>query len=336
MPSFRTGAVTAILSERAGLQRVEVDGERAYVLTRLIGPVAVGDRVVVNTTAVELGLGTGGWHVVHWNLSRDSWSEAGAGHVMKLRYTPVQVDAGAVEERADYVEPEGLGGMPVVACALHSQVACVAVVFKHLRPSARLVYVMTDAGALPLALSDLVASLCSAGLLDATVTSGQAFGGDFEAVNLLSALGVARSAGGAAAVIVATGPGVVGTGTKHGFSGLEVAGIVDAAGILGGRAVVALRYSDADPRPRHQGVSHHSTTALGYAHEQAVVPIPSTEPAFGAPGAHRVEHVVVPDVPGLLKAHGLRVESMGRGPDEDPRFYAYAGAAGVVAARLVP
>ena len=56
---------------------MEVDGERAYVLTQLIGTVAVGDRVVMNTTAVELGLGTGGWHVVHWNLAREAWSEPG-------------------------------------------------------------------------------------------------------------------------------------------------------------------------------------------------------------------------------------------------------------------
>ena len=99
MPSFRTGAVTELLSERAGLQRVRVDlGDdepaRAYVLTQLTGPVAVGDRVVCNTTAVELGLGTGGWHVVHWNLAREAWSEPGAGHIMKLRYTSLQADTG--------------------------------------------------------------------------------------------------------------------------------------------------------------------------------------------------------------------------------------------------
>ena len=45
MPSYRTGTVTSILSERPGLQRVEVDGERAYVLTQLIGRVAVGDAL---------------------------------------------------------------------------------------------------------------------------------------------------------------------------------------------------------------------------------------------------------------------------------------------------
>ena len=129
MPSFRTATVDAVLAERAGLQRVTVDGERAYVLTELVGPVAVGDRVVVNTTAVELGLGTGGWHVVHWNLARDSWSHPGGGHVMKLRYTSLQADVGSAEEDHGglLAEADDLEGTPVVACGLHSQVPCVAV-----------------------------------------------------------------------------------------------------------------------------------------------------------------------------------------------------------------
>src|SRR5207302_9582135 len=116
MPSFRSGKVTTLLMERPGLQRVEVDlgdgNERAYVLTALIGDVAVGDRVVVNTTAVELGLGTGGWDVVHWNLARNAWNGGSDGHVMKLRYTSLQCDTGVAEEHPAY-ESGGLRGMPV-------------------------------------------------------------------------------------------------------------------------------------------------------------------------------------------------------------------------------
>src|SRR4249920_1223274 len=98
MPAFRSGKVTRVIEQRAGLQRVEVDlgtgPERAYVLTQLTGSVELGDPVVVNTTAVELGLGTGGWHVVHWNLARSEWSERGAGHIIKGRYTSLQADVG--------------------------------------------------------------------------------------------------------------------------------------------------------------------------------------------------------------------------------------------------
>src|SRR5438132_792740 len=206
------------------MQRVELDsGRRAYVLTRLTGPVAVGDRVVVNTTAVELGLGTGGWDVVHWNLARDAWAGSGGGHVMKLRYTSLQADTGVAEEVESYAPPDSLGGMPVVVCGLHSQMACAAVAFGQRAPGRRLVYVMTDAGALPIAVSDLVAGLRAAGVSAATVTAGQAFGGDHEAVNVASALDVARATAGADAVVVATGPGIVGTATDRGFTALEVA-----------------------------------------------------------------------------------------------------------------
>ena len=326
MPSYRTGTVTRIISERPGLQRVEVDGHLAYALTQLIGPVAAGDRVVVNTTAVELGLGTGGWHVVHWNLERDDgWTAPGGGHVMKLRYTSLQADTGVSEERDGYDPPDSLDGLPVVACFLHSQVAAVATAFKAGQPAKRLAYVMTDGGALPLALSDLVYDLRTAGVLDTTVTAGHAFGGDHEAVNLTSALDVAVAAGGADAVVVATGPGVVGTGTPRGFSGLEVAAIVDAAVARGARPAVALRYSDADPRPRHRGVSHHATTALAQAHGTATVAVPEGEPLPDV-GHHRAVTVAVPDL------SGLRVTTMGRGPEDDPRFHSYSGAAGAWAA----
>ncbi|MGH9182444.1 MAG: DUF3866 family protein, partial [Acidimicrobiales bacterium] len=246
MPSFRTARVVAMLGERPGLQRVEVafpDGgatapatERAYVLTELVGPVSVGDPVVVNTTAVELGLGTGGWHVVHWNLARTGWRAPGPGQVMKLRYTSLQADTGAAEElhAGTLADADDLDDMPVVVCGLHSQLPCVAVAFKHLRPRARLVHVMTDAAALPLALSELVADMAAAGLLDATVTAGHALGGDHEAVNLWSALVAARHLLDADAAVVAMGPGAVGTGTRLGHSALEMGPALDAAESLGG------------------------------------------------------------------------------------------------------
>jgi hypothetical protein len=320
VPSYRTGTVDAVLEERPGLQRVTVDGERSYVLTQLIGSVVVGDRVVVNTTAVELGLGTGGWHVVHWNLDRPdgAWSEPGPGHIMKLRYTSLQADTGAGEEGLDL--PERLDGLPVVACGLHSQVPCVAVVVRHLRPAARIAYVMTDGGSLPIALSDTVHQLRAGGFLDLTITAGHAFGGDAEAVNLHSALALARHHG-ADVVIAGIGPGVVGTGTKLGHTGLDVVGIVDAAAALGGVPVLAVRFSEADARERHRGPSHHTMTAVELAARQLTVASP--------------DEVDVPDVAGLLAAAGLRVTTMGRGPDEDPAFFAWAGAAGVVAAGIV-
>src|SRR5207249_3565316 len=134
-------------------------------------------------------------------------------------------------------EVESIGGIPVVAAALHSQLPAIAVACKARAPHLRLAYVMTDGAGLPLALSDLVAALRARGLLDTTVTCGHAFGGDFEAVSVFSALAVARHAANADVVLVAMGPGIVGTNTRLGFSGMEVGPILDAAAALNGRPV---------------------------------------------------------------------------------------------------
>lgn len=318
------------------------DGEpaRAYALTDLTGPVEVGDAVVLNTTAVDLGLGTGGWHVVHWNLARTEFVSPGPGHIMKMRYTSLQADLGSVEElRGELLaEADDLEDMPVVVCGLHSQVPCVAVAVRDALPKARVAYVMTDAASLPLALSDLVADLVRLDLLQVTLTAGQAFGGDHEAVNVASALVAARRVEGADLAIVAMGPGVVGTATRLGYSALEVGSILDTVAWLGGRSVAALRFSQADQRLRHQGVSHHSLTALSLATQQRTaigVPIgPWEQPVradlerAGLTDRHQVVSVETPDIGALLADVGLRVTSMGRGPDLDPGFFAVAGAAG--------
>src|SRR3989440_4553522 len=275
MPSFRSGKVTTLLMEGQGLQRVEValgDGnERAYVLTQLTGNAAVGDRVVVNTTAVELGLGTGGWHVVHWNLEREQWAERGPGHIIKGRYTSLQADVGSAEEHLEELDQvESIEGMPVVAAALHSQLPAAAVAFKERSPDARLAYVMTDGAGLPLALSDLAFELRNRALIDATITCGHAFGGDFEAVSIFSALAVARHVADADAAIVAMGPGIVGTNTRLGFSGMEGGGILDAPAALDGQPNACLRVSVPDPPARHRRLAHPSRTALRLACRERV------------------------------------------------------------------
>ncbi|MBM3693738.1 MAG: DUF3866 family protein [Actinobacteria bacterium] len=353
MPSFRTGPVVRLLEERTGLQRVEVDlgdgPERAYVLTQLTGRVDAGDRVVVNTTAVELGLGTGGWHVVHWNLARGDWQERGPGHIIKGRYTSLQADVGSTEEHlAALAEAESIDGMPVVAAALHSQVPAVVVAIRAARPAARIAYVMSDGAGLPLALSDLVAALRDRDLLDATVTYGHAFGGDYEAVSVFSALVVARHVAEADVAVVAMGPGIVGTNTRLGFSGLEVGPILDATTALGGVPIACLRVSFADPRPRHLGVSHHSLTALRLAtRSRVVVPVPCVGGAAeariradlaeaGIADRHDLVDVAPPDALGLLAAADLSVVSMGRPAADDPVLFQAAAAAGSVAAARLP
>lgn len=320
--------MTEVLQEREGLQRVLVEGERAYVLTEVIGTVAVGDRVVMNTTAVALGLGTGGWHVVHWNLERDSLDRPGPGHIMKVRYTSLQLDSGAAEE--DLQVPSDLGGTPVVVGTLHSQVPLVAAAYLHHRPDARVVYVMTDGAALPLALSDLVVAMRRGGLVQATVTAGHAFGGDVEAVSVPSALALAVHALDADLVIVAMGPGVVGTGAPLGTTAVEAAAVLDAASALGGDPICCVRASEADARARHRGISHHASTVLDLTRSRVTVAT-----VAGAELVRPDHDVVVTepvDVAALLVGREVHVTTMGRGASEDPLFFAAGAAAGVVAA----
>ena len=337
MPTFRTAQITEVISERRGLQRLRVrmpDGTdaRAYVLTQLTGTCSVDDAVIVNTTAVELGLGTGGWHFVHWNLAREELVSPGPEHIMKLRYTSLQFDAGTDELGHPEVD-EPLGGVPVVVCSVHSQVATVAAAYAA-AGGERLVYVMTDGASLPLAMSDLVATMGERGLLAGTVTAGHAFGGDLEAVTVPSALGLAVHTLGADAVVVGMGPGVVGTGTAMGNTGLEVAPILDAVTARGGTPVLCVRASNHDPRPRHQGISHHTRNVMTLTTSTPwVAPVPPE--AAELPGVRVAEPADWPDAAAVLDAHSLHVTTMGRTVDEDPLFFAAAAAAGHLTAELV-
>jgi Protein of unknown function (DUF3866) len=357
MPSFHQAVVRSIIASRPGLQRVlvtiEGDGaeqpERAYVLTKLTGDVAVGDRVIVNTTAVELGLGTGGWHVVHWNLERRDWHQEGGGHVLKARYTSLQTDVGSTEEHdARLADIDSIDGMPVVAAALHSQLPAIVVSLRATRPDLRVAYVMTDAAGLPLVISDLVAALVERGLLDATITAGHAFGGDYEAVTIFSALAIARHVADADVAVVVMGPGIVGTDTRLGFSGMELGSVLDAAAGLGGVPIACLRASLVDARDRHRGISHHTLTALTTGcRSRVVVALPavgggaeaqlrSDLAAADVAARHDVVAVAPPDVLTLFAAHGLDVLSMGRPAAVDPILFQCAAAAGVLAAQRAP
>lgn len=307
-------------------------GARAYALTDLVGECAVGDRIICNTTAVDLGLGTGGWHVVHWNLEREQFVAPGPDHVMKLRYTSLQFDAGTSE----LTHPEAdrpLDGVPVVACSVHSQVALVALGALEVRPDVRIAYVATDGAALPLALSDLVATLRERGLLVGTVTAGHAFGGDLEAVSVPSGIGLAVHVLGAELVVVGMGPGVVGTGTALGTSAVEVAPVLDAAAAAGGEPVLCVRASDGDGRDRHRGISHHTATAARLTSSRPwVAPVPIE--AVDLPGVRVGRVPELPDPGDLLGRAGLRLTTMGRGPEEDPLFFRAAVAAGALGATL--
>lgn len=316
----------------------------------LTGPVEVGDRLLLNTTAVDLSLGTGG---VHFGVATAGEGVAldapSGGHVMKLRYTPLQRDVMSVESpespfHGTMARVEDLDGIPVVCCSLHSQVPLVAAAIKQAAPHLTVGYCMTDQAALPLAFSNVVAQSKDAGLVDFTVTCGQSFGGDYEAVNLHSGLLAACHVGGCDVAIVAIGPGVVGTATPFGHGGIAQGEAINAVGSLRGIPVACLRVSFADERPRHQGLSHHTITALSrIALTKALVAVPHlADPdqaarlgaaldAMDCPVVHEgmeVEYAAYTE----LAMRGVRVTTMGRSYADDPAFFEASFAAGVVAA----
>src|SRR3954451_16309255 len=181
--SLRRGTVTAIAEQHEGLVRCEVDGEACVAYPALTGAVALGDEVVVNVQGRELGLGSGGFDVLHVNLTQGLDLAAPArAHVMKLPYTPIQHAVRHAEEDDDL--REDLGGLPVVCCSLHSQVAPACAALAGLRVA----YVQLAGGALPLQLSNTLRVLRDRGLLGATVSAGACFGGELESVTAASGL----------------------------------------------------------------------------------------------------------------------------------------------------
>lgn len=334
---------------------VDVAGERSRAIAylKIIGDLRVGDEVLLNTTAVAKRLGTGGYNFIMANLSRFDPGSEETGHIVKARYTPVQHTVLSVEEddsphRKDIEAFESLDNLPVIIGQLHSQIAPAAAAIKRLTHNrARVSYIMTDSAALPLSFSRSVFELRNKGLLDSTITIGQAFGGDIEAVNIYTGLIAAKQVANADVVIVCPGPGNTGTGTTYGFSSIEQGEIVNVVNLLGGSAIAIARISFADPRPRHQGLSHHTITSLSrVALTKCTLALPMIDQMklFGIQeqiihSAISYKHTVriLDGIPGIieLQEKGIKMMSMGRKFEEDEEFFLSAAAAGALAVDML-
>ncbi len=357
MISKAIGTVTEVRQTRAGVQELVVQsGEEARLALNhinLTGVADVGDAVVLNTTATELDLGSGGYDFVIHNLTRPLEPTPMDGHIVRLRYTPMQHTVLAVEEPASphhevMQSASSLQGMPVVCCGLHSQIAPVAAALHHYTGAkCRVVYVMTDSASLALGVSRLVPALSEAGLLHGVITVGQAYGGDLEAVNVYSGLLAARHVMGADVAIVSQGVGNTGTATAFGFSGIDQGIALNAVASLGGIPVACLRISFADPRPRHYRVSHHTLTVLSKVTlVRCHAPVPELIPPHlwevlgqleehGIAAKHLVRVLDGSAAMEVLRKYHIHVTAMGRSVLEDREYFLAAAAAGAHAAELV-
>lgn len=352
----------------------DLDGHRRPALAdlALVGACRPGDEVIVNTQALDLGLGSGGCDLVHVNLTQGLSAEGDVDgsadrRVMKLNYTSLQHAVSPVEGDAQLSLPLE---RPVAVLALHGQLAPVAWAFAQAGGStgARLGYVQTAGGALPGGHSRTVAELRERGLLAGHITAGSAFGGEAEAVTVAGALHHGLRRLGWDAVVCGPGPGIVGSNSPLGHGGLAALDSAHTALALGARTLLVARMSSSDPRPRHRGISHHTLSVLDLLLAPVTVALPAgmRSPAgadlraglgsvFGGASSRRpgleldgerptargpaglTRHDwrrASVDLPGYAAA-GLPAQTMGRCLAEDPLFFGAALAGGGVLAALV-
>lgn len=327
---------------------VEVDGQRrpAWADTALLGEMREGDEVIVNVAALDLALGSGGFDVVHVNLTRglDASGES-REHVMKLNYTSIQHPVEPVELPLRVMRPMGTeltaedleGSMPVLVLPLHGHLAPAAWAAGQASPGLKVGYVQTAGGALPGSLSRDVTELRERGLLCDHITAAPAYGGDHEALSVAGALDAAANGLGWDAALVGPGPGIIGSDTRLGHGGMAALDSAHAALALGLPTFLSPRLSQSDPRDRHRGVSHHTLTVLELLLGGVGVPVPEADPSIAtklaevAGGRHQL-HEASPDLAGYATS-GLPARTMGRTIDEDPLFFAAPLAAGAALRR---
>jgi hypothetical protein len=317
---------------------VEVGGERrpAWADREMVGEMREGDEVVVNTEGLDLGLGSGGFDVVHVNLTRGLEGHGAAGeHVMKLNYSSLQHSVDPVEPPGEEVVGEPGVGPPVLVIPLHGHLAPAAWAAAQAAPGLRVGYVQTAGGALPGSLSFDLAALRERGLVSGHVTAGAAYGGEREAITVIGGLNAATTLGWDA-VIAGPGPGIIGSGTHFGHGGMWALDTAHAALALRYRTLLSPRLSEGDPRPRHREVSHHTGTVLELLLAGVEVPVPEGhEDAIAeleplAARGHRISSHPA-DLDGYA-ASGLPARVMGRGIEQDPLFFAAALASGAALA----
>ncbi len=327
---------------------VEVDGEhrRAWADETLLGEMREGDEVIVNCAALDLGLGSGGFDVVHVNLTRGlGGGVEGDAHVMKLNYSSLQHPVEPVEAASHVDGPKtpdievfsahqpSVGVLP-----LHGHLAPAAWAAARARPGIRVGYVQTGGGALPGSLSHDVAELRERGLLCGHITAAPTYGGEHEALSTVGALAAAAEALGWEAILVGPGPGIIGSDTDLGHGGMAALDSAHASLSLNLPTILSPRLSSTDPRERHRGLSHHTATVLELLLAPVDISVPdaaseaSSQIQAASANRHRL-HPIQVDLDAYA-ASGLPTSTMGRQLQDDPLFFESPLAAGTLLTSL--
>lgn len=346
--------VLKVLESSDKIQKLEVlnsDGvvSKAIAYMDIVNVVSEGNTVLSNRIAAKLTLGTGGYDFIISNLSDPELErDKGPGHIIKMPYSPFQSAVLSVEEKDSpyhdlFKQHRSIENMPVIVCGLHSHIVPAVAMLKYKRPGTKVTCVITDGAALPVALSDSLRRLRS-DLIENIISCGNAYGGDLEAVNIYTALLAAKHVNKSDIAIVAMGPGIKGTETIYGHSGIEQGWIIDAVNTLQGVPVYSPRISFADKRPRHKGISHHSLTVLReIAKTQSRVALPKiVDPDNlnlvkdqlsdnGLFDKHSISFEDTAELAEALASFSLEAHSMGRNIKDDPCFFEAAACAALAA-----
>jgi len=242
--------------------------KKAYNYRKMTGTLEIGNTVLVNTTACSLNLGTGGYHFIMANLDSTEKQSNGWGHGMKLKYTPQQVRVSFCEEENSpyhflFQKTIDFKNKIIYVGELHSMLLPLCAYLKD-RKNIKISCIITDHGALPVFFSKNIRILKSLKLLDATISIGNAYGGDYECVNIYTGLQMAMNILESDVVVITMGPGIMGTSTPFGFSGLEMGFYIDFIRNHGGNVLYIPRISFSDYRTRHYGISHHTLNVLSH------------------------------------------------------------------------
>lgn len=339
---LRTATVEKIIEETEKHQILKLKERSipAICFVSLSGKISPNDKVIINTTASDLSLGTGGYDFVVAVLNKgEQFIETeDKSHVMKLNYTPLQFAVPHFEETEDYEKAvEKFKNNPisikVFVLTIHSHLIPFFAVAKSFKPSKKGVLIINDSCALPIFTSKTIDFLRREGFVKKVITTGNAFGGDVETVNIYSALIAAGYAFDADYIVVAPGYGLKGTGSDYGHSAQHFTEAINASLRLSFETYLVSRISFADKRTRHFGISHHTCDVYEMCLKKPVLIVPNLnyldeksrdtiqlqlkKHFFDA----QITYVDIEKAAEAIEPYKGMLQSMGRSYNNDPIFF---------------
>lgn len=345
---LKTTNVLEIIEENEDYQIIRTESRKTYSIcyVSLSGKVEPGDKVLINTTAVDLSLGTGGldFVVAVFKEGEHFLESEPESHVMKLNYTPMQFSIPHFEETDEYIKAVEIyrktkKKLPVFVLTVHSHIIPFLLGLREFHKGKKCILIINDSCALPVFASKTIRFALNEGLIEKVITCGNAFGGSVETVNIYSALISSAYAFEADIIAVAPGYGLKGTGSAYGHSAVDFVEVVNASASLGFSPYLVPRISFAEKRERHLGISHHTLEIIELSLKKPDVILPALDlldenqrTLLSSQISSFKESAVLRYVDfkssfEILKPFSELLTSMGRKFSDDPIFFAVPASA---------